>query len=68
MGQKEVENENYCGVHEMRDLERFFSEVLILPLKRNSHLIDYSHLMQAGKKHFDGHFLFENRVIWQTCI
>ncbi len=36
----------------------------ILPLKRNSQLIDYSPLMQAGKKHFDGHFLFENRVIW----
>ncbi len=28
MGQKEVENENYCGVFEMRDLARFFSEVL----------------------------------------
>lgn len=36
----------------------------IMPLKRNSHLIDYSNLMQSGKKHFDGHFLFENRVIW----
>ncbi len=30
MGQKEVENENYCGVFEMRDLARFFSEVLTL--------------------------------------
>lgn len=36
----------------------------ILPLKRNSQFIDYSPLMQAGKKQFDGHFLFENRVVW----
>gem|GEM_PF-3050498 len=34
MGQKEVENENYCGVFEMRDLERIFSEVLTLLLQR----------------------------------
>lgn len=36
----------------------------ILPLKRNSQFIDYSPLMQAGKRQFGGHFLFENRVIW----
>jgi transposase len=36
----------------------------ILPLKRNSLLIDYSPMKQAGKKQFYGHFLFENRVIW----
>jgi transposase len=36
----------------------------ILPLKRNSQLIDYSQLKQAGKNGFDGYFLFENRVIW----
>ncbi len=36
----------------------------VFPLKRNSQLIDYSPLKQAGKKEFDGHFLFENRVIW----
>jgi len=35
----------------------------ILPLKRNSQFIDYSPLKQAGRKQFDGHFLFENRVI-----
>lgn len=34
MGQKEVENENYCGVFEMRDFERFFSEVLIMAINR----------------------------------
>lgn len=36
----------------------------VLPLKRNSQFIDYSLLMHAGKKQFEGHFLFENRVIW----
>ncbi len=36
----------------------------ILPLKRNSQLIDYSQSKHAGKNGFDGHFLFENRVIW----
>jgi transposase len=36
----------------------------ILPLKRNSQFIDYSPLKQAGRKQFDSHFLFENRVIW----
>lgn len=36
----------------------------ILPLKRNSLLIDYSPMGEAGKKGFEGHFLFEKRVIW----
>jgi transposase len=36
----------------------------ILPLKRNSSLIDYSPIAEAGKKGFEGHFLFEKRVIW----
>jgi transposase len=36
----------------------------ILPLKRNSHFIDYSQMKHPGKNGFDGHFLFEKRVIW----
>jgi transposase len=36
----------------------------IFPLKRNSSLIDYSPIAEAGKKGFEGHFLFEKRVIW----
>jgi transposase len=36
----------------------------IFPLKRNSSLIDYSPIGEAGKKGFEGHFLFEKRVIW----
>lgn len=36
----------------------------ILPLKRNSSFIDYSPIQSGDKKIFDGHFLFEKRVIW----
>src|SRR5574341_1547667 len=36
----------------------------ILPLKRNSSLIDYSPIQSGDRKSFDGHFLFEKRVIW----
>lgn len=36
----------------------------IFPLKRNSSLIDYSPIGKEGKKGFEGHFLFEKRVIW----
>jgi len=36
----------------------------ILPLKRNSSLIDYSPIQSGNRKSFDGHFLFEKRVIW----
>ncbi len=36
----------------------------VLPLRRNSQLIDYSSIKQVGKKQFDGHFIFENRIIW----
>jgi len=46
MGQKEVNNENYCGVFEMRDLARFFSEVLKLPpLKKNA---SFSERLKGG--------------------
>ncbi len=38
MGQKKVKNEDDCGVFEMKDLERFFSEVLKLILDdKNPH-------------------------------
>ena len=36
----------------------------ILPLKRDSSLIDYAKIQEGNKKLFDGYFLFENRVIW----
>jgi transposase len=36
----------------------------VFPLKRDSSLIDYSTIQKGDKKAFDGHFLFENRLIW----
>lgn len=36
----------------------------ILPLKRNSTLINYKVMKQGDKKAFDGYFFFENRHIW----
>ena len=36
----------------------------ILPLKRNSSLIDYSKLQKGDRRAFDGYFLFEKRAIW----
>jgi len=36
----------------------------ILPLKRNSSLIDYSLVKQGNKKMYDGYFLYEDQVIW----
>lgn len=36
----------------------------ILPLRRNFKLIDYSKIADGNKKSFDGHFQFEDRVIW----
>lgn len=36
----------------------------IFPIKRNSSLIDYKPLQQAGKRGFEGYFLFEKRAVW----
>jgi len=36
----------------------------ILPLKRDSTLIDYSKIRQGDKSVFDGYFRFDNRMIW----
>jgi transposase len=36
----------------------------ILPLKRDSSLIDYIKMKQSDKSVFDGYFLFEKRSIW----
>ena len=36
----------------------------IVPLKRNSGLIQRDKLMTGSKAAFDGHFMFNNRVIW----
>ena len=36
----------------------------IIPLRRNSSLIDYTGIEQGNIKAFDGYFLFEKRAIW----
>jgi len=36
----------------------------ILPLKRNSHLIDYRILKKGTKRSFEGYFKFKKRFIW----
>ncbi len=38
----------------------------IMPLKRNSSLIDYSPLISGRRRDFGGYFLFEKRVIWYS--
>jgi transposase len=40
----------------------------IVPLKRNSNLIDYSKLKTADKSAFDGYFLHEKRPIWYCVL
>ena len=36
----------------------------ILPLKRDSSLIDYINLQKGDRKAFDGYFFFEKRAVW----
>jgi transposase len=36
----------------------------IVPLKRNSSLINYNKMQYGSKQKFDGFFKFENRIIW----
>lgn len=38
--------------------------LFIIPLRRNSNLIDYTPIGQGGKKGFNGFFKFEKRFIW----
>jgi len=58
-----VGDKGFYSSHNIKELD--VKEIrYILPVRRNSLLIDYAPIKQAGKKQFDGHFLFENRVIW----
>ena len=36
----------------------------ILPLKRNSSLIDYSKIQKGDRRALDGYFMFEKRAVW----
>jgi len=52
--------DNVLGLQEDKTLNLGY----ILPLKRNSSLIDYSVIQQGNKRAFDGYFLFDERAIW----
>ncbi len=54
------------GFHSADNIDKLDEKKIryVLPIKRNSSLIDYSAAMQSGKRSFGGHFLFENRIIW----
>jgi len=54
------------GFYSQSNEEELLSEGLhyILPLRRNSTLIDYDIVKQNTKKQFDGYFLYEDRIIW----
>lgn len=56
------------GFYSEKNLEELEKDNLhyILPIKRNSSLIDYSPFSQADKTKLDGHFFFEKRVIWHS--
>lgn len=36
----------------------------VLPLKRDSRLIDYARIREGDRRAFDGYFLFEKRAVW----
>ncbi|MBN1969520.1 MAG: transposase, partial [Candidatus Delongbacteria bacterium] len=40
----------------------------IIPLKRNSNLIDYSKLNSSDKRSFDGYFNYNKKIIWYYSI
>jgi len=52
--------DNVRGLRKDKDLNLRY----ILPLKRNSSLIDYSVIKQGNKRAFDGYFLFDERAVW----
>jgi len=54
------------GFYSKENVEAMGNEGLsyIIPMKRNSCLIDYTPTTTAGKSGFDGYFSFQERVIW----
>ena len=54
------------GFYSKENVEKLEEESweFILPLRRNSSLIDYSPVKQNGKEAFEGYFIFETRPIW----
>ncbi len=54
------------GFYSQKNIEELIGEQLrfIIPLKRDSSLIDYQKIKDGDKKVFDGFFKFHGRVIW----
>jgi len=51
---------NVLDLHKQKERNLHY----ILPLKRNSSLIDYKKIRQGDKEGFDGYLRFEKRVVW----
>jgi transposase len=54
------------GFYSLSNVEKLDKEDLnyIIPLKRNSSLIDYAPLKSGNLKEFDGYFMYNNKAIW----
>jgi transposase len=54
------------GFYSQENVEAMENEELryIIPMKRNSSLIDYTATLTSGKEGFDGYFQYEERLIW----
>jgi hypothetical protein len=58
------------GFASMSNIEALQKEELkyIIPLDRNSSLIDYQKAKSGDKRLFDGHFQYEDRYIWHYTV
>ncbi len=54
------------GFYSENNIRKLDDEKLkyIIPLRRNSSLINYNHYKTSDLKDFDGHFMYEKNIIW----
>ncbi len=54
------------GFYSKTNIEKLDKEKLnyIIPLKRNSTLLDYTTIKEGDFKAYDGYFMYEKRIIW----
>jgi len=54
------------GFYSEPNIKKLDNEKLkyIIPLRRNSSLIDYSIIKKGNLKEFDGYFMYEKKIIW----
>jgi len=63
-----IGDKGFCSEHNIDLLEKAKISY-ILPLKRNSQLIDYTRLeKKLYQEAFDGHFMHQERPIFYTCL